>query len=119
MTLDNHFMRVLGKYLRELAPLIKAAVQVLDQKGSRALRYKLDRDFHAAMGAYNAMWRSSLPYSDDPMGDQVEYGRVIPSDRADKRPKAESRRGGHLVLVGGTDLQAAELEEVDGEAGAA
>ena len=37
MTLEEHFMRVLRNDLSELVPVITAAVQALDQPGSRAL----------------------------------------------------------------------------------
>ena len=45
MSLDEHFLRVLGDKLRELTPLIAEAMRALDRPGSRSLRRKLDGTF--------------------------------------------------------------------------
>jgi hypothetical protein len=78
MTLDAHFVRVLGTDLRKLAPLIAEAVRTLDRPGSRALRYKLDGAFNCAARAYNAALLSESSEEDWHPTDHVRYDRVTP-----------------------------------------
>jgi len=90
MRLDDHFFRVMDKNLRDLVPLIKAAVQALDRPGNRALRRKLDSGFHVAVHAYNSMWRAGQPMSDYPMGNLVEYDRATPVRWGGRKPSSDA-----------------------------
>lgn len=56
----HHFESVLGTALSELIPLIEAAVLALDKPGTRALRRKIDGQFHFVVGAYDLVRRESL-----------------------------------------------------------
>jgi hypothetical protein len=46
---------LLGKTLARLAPLIEEAAKVLDHRGSRVLRNKMERDFHYALAIYGIL----------------------------------------------------------------
>lgn len=59
----RHTLDLLGETLRDLAPLVAAAVQALDKPGTRALRRKLDGEFHYALGHYGTLRRMEAPES--------------------------------------------------------
>lgn len=59
----RHTLDLLGETLRDLAPLVAAAVQALDKPGTRALRRKLDGEFHYALGHYGTLRRMDAPKS--------------------------------------------------------
>ncbi|OYZ90446.1 hypothetical protein [Reyranella sp.] len=59
----RHTLDLLGETLRDLAPLVAAAVQALDKPGTRALRRKLDGEFHYALGHYGTLRRMETPES--------------------------------------------------------
>jgi hypothetical protein len=59
----RHTLDLLGETLRDLAPLVAAAVQALDKPGTRSLRRKLDGEFHYALGHYGTMRRMETPES--------------------------------------------------------
>lgn len=59
----RHTLGLLGETLRDLAPLVAAAVQALDKPGTRGLRRKLDREFHYALGHFGTMRRMETPES--------------------------------------------------------
>lgn len=59
----RHTLDLLGETLRDLAPLVAAAVQALDKPGTRALRRKLDGEFHYALGTYGTLRRLDTPES--------------------------------------------------------
>jgi len=59
----RHTLDLLGETLRDLAPLVAAAVQALDRPGTRSLRRKLDREFHYALGHFGTMRRMETPES--------------------------------------------------------
>ena len=59
----RHDLDLLGEALRDLAPLVAAAVQALDKPGTRGLRRKLDREFHYALGHYGTLRRMEIPES--------------------------------------------------------
>lgn len=54
---------LMGKTLQDLAPLVAAAVKALDQPGTRALRRKLDGEFHYLLGHYGTLRRMETPES--------------------------------------------------------
>lgn len=101
MSQRDHLFTLLGKTLNELSPLIETAMRALDRPGSRALRYKIDRDFHFAVGAYNMIQRTKVPECDWPQLDGPVYDRVIPlrvEGQKQRRPKPRPR-GPALRLV--------------------
>jgi hypothetical protein len=57
----RHTLDVLGEALRDLAPLVTAAVAALDQPGTRGLRRKLDGEFHFLVRCYGTLQRETLP----------------------------------------------------------
>ena len=59
----RHTLDLLGETLRDLAPLVAAAVHALDKPGTRGLRRKLDGEFHYALGHYGTMRRMETPES--------------------------------------------------------
>lgn len=59
----RHTLDLLGETLRALAPLVAAAVQALDKPGTRALRRKLDGEFHYVLGQYGTLRRMETPES--------------------------------------------------------
>lgn len=59
----RHTLDLLGETLRDLAPLVAAAVQALDKPGTRGLRRKLDGEFHFAMVHYGTLRRMETPQS--------------------------------------------------------
>lgn len=59
----RHTLDLLGETLRDLAPLVAAAVKALDQPGTRGLRRKLDGEFHLALGHYGTLRRMETPES--------------------------------------------------------
>ena len=46
---------LLGETLARLAPLIEEAAKVLDHRGSRVLRNRIERDFHYAQAIYGIL----------------------------------------------------------------
>jgi len=60
----RHTLDLLGEALRDLAPLVAAAVQALDKPGTRALRRKLDAQVHMVVHTYGSMLRSELDESE-------------------------------------------------------
>lgn len=59
----RHTLDLLGEALRDLAPLVAAAVKALDQPGTRGLRRKLDGEFNVAVGHYGTLRRMETPES--------------------------------------------------------
>ena len=59
----GYTLDLMGETLRDLAPLVAAAVKALDQPGTRALRRKLDGEFHYLMGHYGTLMRQGTPES--------------------------------------------------------
>lgn len=59
-TLRDHFEAHLGKDLRDLIPLIEAALVVLDKPGTRALRSKIDKGFHCVVWGYGTVRRCGM-----------------------------------------------------------
>lgn len=57
----RHTLDLLGETLRDLAPLVAAAVQALDRPGTRGLRRKLDSEFHYALCHYGTLRRMETP----------------------------------------------------------
>lgn len=52
---------MMGEALRDLAPLVAAAVKALDQPGTRGLRRKLDGRFHYLVHGYGTLQREMTP----------------------------------------------------------
>lgn len=59
----RHTLDLLGETLRDLAPLVAAAVKALDQPGTRGLRRKLDSEFNHAVSHYGTLMRQDTPES--------------------------------------------------------
>lgn len=59
----RHTLDLLGETLRDLAPLVAAAVKALDKPGTRGLRRKLDSEFSHALGHYGTLMRQRTPES--------------------------------------------------------
>lgn len=57
----RHTLDLMGKTLRDLAPLVAAAVQALDKPGTRGLRRKLDGEFHFLVRGYGTLLRETTP----------------------------------------------------------
>ena len=98
----DHYFTLLGKTLSELSPLLDSAMRALDRPGSRALRYKIDRDFHFAVGVYNMIQRKNAPECDWPKLDGPVYDRVIPlpsGGQKRRRSKSQPRRPALRLVV--------------------
>lgn len=105
----HHTIDLLGKVLRDLAPLVTAAVQALDKPGSRALRRKLDGKFHFAVKVYDSLQRDDVPECDWPALNTPRYKRAtevwpgqVVHDAKVRRREAEAageRQQGRLRLV--------------------
>lgn len=57
----RHTLDLLGETLRDLAPLVAAAVEALDKPGTRGLRRKLDGEFHFLVRGYGTLQRETTP----------------------------------------------------------
>ena len=127
----RHTLNLLGETLRDLAPLVAAAVQALDKPGTRALRRKLDGEFHYLMGHYGTLMRQGTPESQwDALrltlpryerATEVWPGRV--SFEARKAREAEASApapspayGLRLVVDNGRPVEAAEPAPLGGAA---
>jgi hypothetical protein len=105
----HHAIDLLGKALRDLAPLVTAAVQALDKPGSRALRRKLDGRFNFAVSLYGGLQRMGVPECDWPALDTPRYERAtevwpgqVVHDAKVRRREAEAageRQQGRLRLA--------------------
>jgi len=57
----RYTLDLMGDALRDLAPLVVAAVKALDRPGTRGLRRKLDGEFHFLVGHYGTLLRHGTP----------------------------------------------------------
>ncbi len=74
----RHTLGLLGETLRDLAPLVAAAVQALDKPGTRALRRKLDDKVHFAVIDYRVLRREDAPNCDWDRMVLPHYDRAVP-----------------------------------------
>lgn len=74
----RHTLDLLSETLRDLAPLVAAAVQALDKPGTRALRRKIDDKFHFAVIVYGVLRREGAPNCDWDRMVLPHYDRAIP-----------------------------------------
>ncbi len=125
----RHTLDLLGETLRDLAPLVAAAVKALDKPGTRALRRKIDDKFHFAVTCYGVVGREHTPES--AWGRMVlpHYERAIPLWPGRLAHEARITRGataegatparGHalrLVVVNGRPVEAIEPTSLGGAA---
>lgn len=124
-----HTLDLLGETLRDLAPLVAAAVQALDKPGTRALRRKLDDKFHFAVTVYGILGRENAPDCDWDRMVLPHYNRAIPiwpGHLAHEAGKARGARAGgaplarghalRLVVVNGRPVEAVEPVTLGGAA---
>ena len=127
----RHTLDLLGETLRDLAPLVAAAVKALDQPGTRALRRKLDGEFHYLIGHYGTLMRQGTPESqwDDLRAMLPHYERateVWPAGKAFEARKAREASapapapspayGLRLVVNNGRPVEAVESAPLGGAA---
>ena len=89
----RHTLDLLGEALRDLAPLVAAAVQALDKPGTRALRRKIDDKFHFAVIVYGVLRREDEPDCDWDRMVLPHYDRAVPIWPGRLAPEARKDRG--------------------------
>lgn len=103
----RHTLDLLGETLRDLAPLVAAAVQALDKPGTRALRRKLDGAFHYVLGqngtcgAWNPRKASGTRYGSRcrAMSGRLRYGRGVSHSRRARLARPRHRRRHHGACI--------------------
>ncbi len=58
MNMNAHMTNLLGQSLGKLAPLIERAAEVLDQRGTRDLRNRIEKEFHNAVTLQKILQRA-------------------------------------------------------------
>lgn len=94
--MSTHTLNVLGSALADLVPLIEEAVRLLDKPGTRALRRKLDKDFHFAVGAFGVLRREETCEGEWPKLNLPRYRRATerwPAQKAYDARKAREAAG--------------------------
>lgn len=107
--MSTHTLSVLGKTLADLVPLVEEAVRLLDKPGTRALRRKIDKEFHFAVGVFGSLRREETGEDEWPALDTPRYNRAtevwpgqVVHDAKVRRREAEAaaeRQQGHLRMV--------------------
>jgi hypothetical protein len=103
MDSTSHFVAVTSESLLRLVTLVEQAAALLDQRGSRALRKKIIKETHFALGALRAVDNSVRGFG---------FGAVPPSALFDREMyrMADLKNGRAvrptLCIVGGTDMKA-------------
>lgn len=74
--MSTHTLNVLGKTLADLVPLVEEAVRLLDKPGTRALRRKIDKEFHFAVGVFGSLRREETDEDEWPALNLPRYRRA-------------------------------------------